>query len=102
MTGRYNGTQFSTIENTSSQDGTSTWYGKFIQITTKGDMIAATGNGTGDPPSSKGIVKLRGEGEMWSQSDRLANLNGAKWTSEGESNIKRGRSVIYVDIQEKE
>ena len=41
---------------------------------------------------------LPGEGEMWTQSTRLANLNGARWTCEGESNIKKGTSVIYVDI----
>ena len=104
MTGKYNGTQFSTIESTSTQDGTSTWHGKFIQMTSGGDMIVATGDGTGEPASSKGIMKLRGEGELWTQSPRLANLNGARRTSEGESNIniKSGRSVIYVDIDEKE
>ncbi len=33
VTGKYNGTQFSTIENISNQDGTSTWNGRFIQMT---------------------------------------------------------------------
>jgi hypothetical protein len=49
-----------------------------------------------------GIVKIRGEGEMWTQSTRLANLNCAKWTYEGESNTRNGSSVIYVDINETE
>ncbi|HEY5630604.1 MAG TPA: hypothetical protein VIR31_00610, partial [Nitrososphaeraceae archaeon] len=62
--------------------------------------IVATGSGSGEPPTSKGIVKITGEGEMWSQSTRLANLNGARWTCEGESNIKKGNTVIYVDIHE--
>ena len=100
ITGRYKGTQISTIDNSVNQDGTSSWNGKFMQMTNKGEMIVATGSGTGEPPNSKDIVKIRGGGEMWTHSTRLADLNGAKWTSEGESNIRKGRSVIYVDIKE--
>src|SRR5215813_1982119 len=100
ISGRYKGTQISTIDNSVNQDGTSSWNGKFMQMTNKGDMIVATGSGTGEPPNSKGIVKIRGGGEMWTHSIRLANLNGAKWTSEGENNIRKGRSIIYVDIIE--
>ena len=102
ITGRYTGTQLATINNTTNQDGTSSWSGKFMQMTNKGNMIVATGSGTGEPANSKGIVKIRGEGEMWTQSTRLANLNGAKWRCEGESNIKKGSTVIYVDINEME
>src|SRR5437764_4840317 len=94
ITGRYNGIQIATIDNTTNQDGTSSWSGKFMQMTNKGDMIVTTGSGTGEPPNSKGIVKIRGEGEMWTQSPRLASLNGAKWTCEGESNTKKGSTVI--------
>jgi len=100
IAGRYTGNQLATIDNTANQDGTSSWSGKFMQMTNKGEMIVATGSGTGEPPNSKGIVKIRGEGEMWTQSTRLANLNGAKWTCEGENNIREGNSVIYVDISE--
>jgi hypothetical protein len=100
ITGKYTGTQLSTIENTANPDGASSWSGKFMQMTNKGDMIVATGNGTGGPANSKGIVKIRGEGEMWTQSTKLTNLNGAKWTCEGESNTRRGSTVIYVDINE--
>jgi hypothetical protein len=100
ISGRYKGTQISTIDNSVNPDGTSSWSGKFMQMTNKGDMIVATGSGIGEPVNSKGIMKIRGEGEMWTQSTRLAKLNGAKWTSEGESNIRKGRSVIYVDIKE--
>ena len=102
ITGRYTGTQLATINNTTNQDGTSSWSGKFMQMTNKGDMIVATGSGTGEPANSKGIVKITGEGEMWTQSTRLANLNGAKWRCEGESKIKKGSTVIYVDINEME
>src|SRR5215831_7826544 len=99
IAGRYSGNQIATINNNANQDGTSSWSGKFMQMTSKGDMIVATGSGTGEPPNSKGIVKIRGGGEMWAQSTRLANLNGAKWTCEGESNIRKGSSVIRVDIK---
>jgi hypothetical protein len=33
ITGRYTGTQLATIDNTTNQDGTSSWSGKFMQIT---------------------------------------------------------------------
>jgi len=39
---------------------------------------------------------------MWTQPPRLASLNGAKWTCEGESNIRKRRTVIYVDFNESE
>ena len=81
ITGRYSGNEIETIDNTVNQDGTSSWTGKFMQMTNKGDMIVATGSGTGEPPNLKGIVKIRGEGIMWTQSTRLATLNDAKWTS---------------------
>ena len=102
ITGRYTGTQLATIDNTANQDGTSSWSGKFMQITNKGEIILSTGSGTMERANSKGIVKIRGEGEMWTQSTRLANLNGAKWRCEGDSNIKKGSTVIYVDINEME
>jgi len=102
ITGRYTGTQLATIDNTANQDGTSSWIGKFMQMTNKGEMILSTGSGTMESANSKGIVKIRGEGEMWTQSPRLANFNGAKWTCEGESNIRKGSTVIFVDINEKE
>ena len=100
--GRYTGTQLATLDNTGNQDGTSTWSGKFMQMTNKGEMIVSTGCGTMEPVNLKGIVKIRGEGEMWTQSPRLANVNGAKWTCEGESNIRKGSTVIFVDIHETE
>jgi hypothetical protein len=101
ITGRYTGTQLATIDTTSNQDGTSSWSGRFMQMTNKGEIILSTGSGTMEPANSKGIVKIRGEGEMWTRSPRLANNNGAKWTCEGESNIRKGSSAIYVDIHER-
>ena len=102
ITGRYAGTQLATIDNTVNQDGTSSWTGKFMQWTNKGDMIVATGIGSAEPANSKGIVKIRGEGEMWTQSTRLASLNGARWTCEGDANIRKKSTLIYFDINERE
>lgn len=89
ITGRYSGTQLATIDNTVNQDGTSSWSGKFMQSTNKGDIIVATEIGSAEPANSKGIVKIRGECEMWTQSTRRASINGARWTCEGESNIRK-------------
>lgn len=44
ITGRYNGTQLGTIDNTTNEDGTSSRSGKFMQATNRGDMIVATGS----------------------------------------------------------
>jgi hypothetical protein len=49
-----------------------------MQSTNEGDIIFATGTGRNEPGNSKGIIKIKGEGKMWTQSARLANLNGAK------------------------
>jgi hypothetical protein len=59
ITGRYAGTQLGTIDNTANQDGTSSWSGKFMQMTNKGEMIVVTGSGTGEPPNSKVDVRRR-------------------------------------------
>jgi hypothetical protein len=52
-------------------------------MTNNEDMIVAIGGGTGSRASQNGTVKIRGEGEMRSQSIKSANLSGAKWTCEG-------------------
>jgi hypothetical protein len=69
-----------------------------MHMTNNGDMIVAIGSGTGSPASQKGTVLIRREGEMLGQSIRPANLSGAKWTCEGESNPRKRISVIYMDI----
>jgi hypothetical protein len=56
ITGRYSGTQLATIDNTVNQDGTSSWSGKFMQSTNKGDIIVATEIWSAEPANSKGIV----------------------------------------------
>ena len=41
ITGRYSGNQIATIDSTTTQDGTSSWNGKFMQVINRGDMIVA-------------------------------------------------------------
>ena len=85
--------ELSSLEKISNQDGTSNWNGKFIQMTERGDMIVSVGSGTAVPSTTKGIIEITGEGEMRTQSLKLTNLNGAKWTCE------RKHSVIYVELE---
>jgi len=53
ITGKYSGTQLATVEGTMNQDGTSSWNGKFMHMTNKGDMIVAVGHGTSKPSDKK-------------------------------------------------
>ena len=53
ITGKYTGTQLSTIDQTTNQDATSSWSGKFMQMTNKGDIIVANGSGSGEFPNSE-------------------------------------------------
>jgi hypothetical protein len=52
-------------------DGTSSWNGKFIQMTERGDMIVSAGSGTAVPSTTKGIIEITGEVEIWTQSLKL-------------------------------
>jgi hypothetical protein len=68
-------------------------------MTDKGDMLAGTGSGTGDAPNSKAISKGRGEGTIMTQSKRLADLNGKKWTCQVESNLRTDKAVVKVKFE---
>jgi len=69
-----------------------------MHMTNKGDMMVATGSGTTEPSNKKGIAKISGEGYMWTHSPELSSLNGAKWKCQGESNMIKGSSLIYIDF----
>lgn len=99
IAGRYRGTHWDTLEMQMNPDGTSSWQVKFIQMTDKGDMLAGTGSGTGDAPNSRGIAKGRGEGTIMTQSQRLADLNGKKWTCEVESNLRTDKATVKVKFE---
>lgn len=99
ITGKYRGLQWATVENTIKMDGTSTWHVRFIQMTDKGDMLVGTGEGTGEAPTPRGIVKMKGSGTVMTASARLAELNGKGWTCEVDSNMPAGTAVVRVTFQ---
>jgi hypothetical protein len=99
ITGRYRGTHRDTLEMQMNPDGTSSWQVKFIQMTDKGDMLVGTGSGTGDAPNSRGIAKSKGDGTIMTQSQRLADLNGKRWTCEVESNLRTDKAVVKVKFE---
>src|SRR5574338_809409 len=72
------------VEATMQPDGTAQLSVKYIHMTNKGQMVVGTGSAVQQPVNPKGIAKFSGEGTMWSSSPRLAQLNGARWTFEGD------------------
>lgn len=80
----YSGTHWDTVEATMQPDGTAQLSVKYIHMTNKGEMVVGTGSALQQPANPKGIAKFTGEGTMWTSSSRLSQLNGAKWTCEGD------------------
>ena len=99
ITGRHSGTQWDTVESQMNADGTSSWQVKFIQMTNKGDMLVGTGSGTGAAPDSKGNAVLKGEGTLMTMSQRLADLNGKRWTCTVRNNMFTGKATVSVEFQ---
>lgn len=99
ISGRYRGTHWDTVEVQMNPDGTSSWQVKFMQVTDKGDMLVGTGSGTGEAPNSKGIAKLKGEGTIMTQSQRLSDLNGKRWTCEVENNLATDKATVAVRFE---
>ena len=99
ITGMYRGTHWDTLEVQMNPDGTSSWQVKFIHMTDKGDMLVGTGTGTGDAPNSRGIAKSKGGGTIMTQSQRLSDLNGKRWTCEVESNLRTDKALVKVKFE---
>jgi hypothetical protein len=98
ITGKYSGMHWDTVESQMNVDGTSSWQVKFIQMTNKGDMLVGTGSGTGAAPDSKGNTVLSGEGTLMTMSQRLADLNGKRWTCTVRSNMATGKATMSVEF----
>jgi hypothetical protein len=98
ITGKYRGIHWDTVEVHTNKDGTSAWSVKFIQMTNNG-MLFGSGNGTGDAPNARGIAKMRGEGEIYSPSPKLAEFNGKRWVCEVDNNLLTDRAAIAVNFQ---
>jgi hypothetical protein len=92
----YSGTHWDTVESTMQADGTAQFNVKYIQMTNKGEMVMGTGVGTQQTADSKGIAKFTGGGTMWTSSSRLSNLNGGRWSCEGEYNMIKETAEVRV------
>jgi hypothetical protein len=72
VTGKYySGVHWDTVEATMLSDG------------------SATETGTQSPPNKRGIAQVTGEGTMWTSASRLSQLNGGRWTVNGEVNTMK-------------
>jgi hypothetical protein len=91
----YHGTHWDTADTTMKEDGTSEWKINFMHITNKGETLIGHGSGIADDPDSRGISRLKGDGTMWTPSPRLSQLNGAKWTCNGSTNILKEETKVY-------
>lgn len=96
MTGKYRGSHWDTVDMQMNPDGTSSWQVKWMQVTDRGELLAGTGAGTGEAPNSKGVAKLKGEGTLMTESKRLSELTGGKWSCEVDNYVVADRAVIFV------
>jgi hypothetical protein len=87
VTGKhYSGVHWDTVESTMLADGSATLTIRYLHMTNKGESIMGTGTGTQMAPNKRGMAKVTGEGTMWTSSPRLSDLNGGRWSVEGEMN----------------
>ena len=94
----YHGTHWDTADTIMKEDGTSEWKINFMHITNKGETLIGRGSGIADDPDSRGISRLKGDGTMWTPSPRLSQLNGAKWTCNGSTNIMKEETKVYCTL----
>ena len=94
----YEGTHWDTADTIMKEDGTSEWKINFMHITNKGETLIGRGSGISHDPDSKGISRLKGDGTMWTPSPRLSQLNGAKWTCNGSTNIIKEETKVYCTL----
>ncbi len=87
----YSGTHWDTIESTIQPDGTAQLNVKYVHMTNKGEIVVGTGTAIQQPAAAnpRGIARFTGGGTMWTSSSRLSQLNGARWTCEGDYDMIR-------------
>ena len=87
VTGKhYSGVHWDTVEATMLAVGSATLTIRYLHMTKNGKSITGIGTGTRMVPNKRGIAQVTGEGTMWTSAPRLSQLNGAKWTVNGEVN----------------
>jgi hypothetical protein len=90
VTGKYySGVHWDTVEATMLSDGSATLAIRYMHMTKNGESIIGIGTGTQSPPNKRGIAQVTGEGTMWTSASRLSQLNGGRWTVNGEVNTMK-------------
>jgi len=86
---QYDANHTETTSITVKLDGTSEWESKAIETTKEGDIVVATGGGTGRN-TAPNMVAWQGKMQYMTQSPKLSWLNNATVRVEGNSNIANG------------
>jgi hypothetical protein len=90
VTGKYySGVHWDTVEATMLADGSATLMIRYMHMTKNGESIIGIGTGTQTPPNKRGIAQVTGEGSMWTSASKLSQLNGGRWTVNGEVNTMK-------------
>jgi hypothetical protein len=90
ITGKYySGVHWDTVEATMLSDGSATLTIRYMHMTKNGESITGIGTGTRTLPNKRGIAQVTGEGTMWTSASRLSQLNGGRWTVNGEVNTMK-------------
>ncbi len=97
ITGRINANQINTVNVFLKPDGTNEWEGKGIINTREGDMVVASGRGTGQMANPT-TGTWQGETFFMTQSPRLSWLNNSKGWIEGSGDMASGtyHAKIYT------
>ena len=74
-------------------DGTNEWDVKAMEMTKEGDVVMATGSGTGRQESAM-VGSFKGEVTFMTNSPRLSWLNNTKGWVEGITDQKNGEATI--------
>ena len=99
VTGKYRATHWDTVDMHMNKDGTSSWQVKFMQVTDRGEMLVGIGGGTGEAPNSRGVAKLKGEGTLMTESERLSGITGGVWACEVDNYVRADTAVIAVKFR---
>ena len=93
--GKYHGNHLETVDVKLKMDGTNEWEAKAMEMTKEGDVVMATGSGTGRQESAM-EGSFQGEVTYMTNSPRLSWLNNTKGWIEGKTDQKNGEATIRV------
>ena len=93
--GKYHGIHMETANVKLKMDGTNEWEVKAMEITKEGDVVMATGSGTGRQENAM-EGSFKGEVTYMTNSPRLSWLNNTKGWVEGMTDQKNNEATIKV------